>query len=119
MMPCHHALAETLHAYIAGAGIAEDRKLFRTSRRHEGTVLSDQPMTQVDAWWCASARLPPASWRRSATTHSVRPGSRRIWPTAESHPLPSVADQIHQAAMQEAVPVYWPTSSACRFRRRK
>jgi len=33
-MPCHHALAEMLHAYIAAAGIAEDRKgwLFRTSR---------------------------------------------------------------------------------------
>ena len=32
-MPCHHALAEALHAYIAAAGIADDRKgwLFRTS----------------------------------------------------------------------------------------
>ena len=40
-MPCHHALAEALHAYIAAAGIAEDRKgwLFRTSRGHNGTVL--------------------------------------------------------------------------------
>src|ERR1051326_2259564 len=26
MMPCHHALAEALHAYIAVAGIADDRK---------------------------------------------------------------------------------------------
>jgi integrase len=25
-MPCHHSLAEALHAYIAAAGIAEDRK---------------------------------------------------------------------------------------------
>ena len=35
-MPCHHALAEALHAYIAAAGIAEDRKgwLFRTSPGH-------------------------------------------------------------------------------------
>jgi hypothetical protein len=35
-MPCHRALAEMLHAYIAAAGIAEDRKnfLFRTSRGH-------------------------------------------------------------------------------------
>ena len=34
-MPCHHALAEALHAYIAAADIAEDRKgwLFRTSPR--------------------------------------------------------------------------------------
>ena len=34
-MPCHHALAEALRAYIDAAGIAEDRKgwLFRTSPR--------------------------------------------------------------------------------------
>jgi site-specific recombinase XerD len=33
VIPCHHALAETLHAYIAAAGIAEERKgwLFRTA----------------------------------------------------------------------------------------
>jgi hypothetical protein len=38
-MPCHHALAEALHAYIAAAGVAEDRKgwLFRTSRGHDAT----------------------------------------------------------------------------------
>ena len=33
-MPCHHALAEALRAYIDADGIAEDRKgwLFRTAR---------------------------------------------------------------------------------------
>ncbi len=43
-MPCHHALAEALHAYIAAAGLAENRKgwLFRTSRVHDATVLSEQ-----------------------------------------------------------------------------
>jgi len=51
-MPCHHSLAEALHAYINAAGIAEDRKgpLFRTSRGHNGDLLSDQAMTQPDAW---------------------------------------------------------------------
>jgi hypothetical protein len=36
MMPCHHALAEALHAYIAAAGIGADKKafLFRTGRGH-------------------------------------------------------------------------------------
>lgn len=60
-MPCHHALAEALHAYIAAAGIAEDRKgwLFRISRGHNATVLSEQPMNQSDAW-----RDPPARGRR-------------------------------------------------------
>jgi integrase len=42
-MPCHHALA---------AGIAEDRKgwLFHTARGHDGKVLSENLMTQPDAW---------------------------------------------------------------------
>ena len=52
VMPCHHALAEALRAYIDAAGIADERKsfLFRTSRGHAGTALSDQPMSQPDAW---------------------------------------------------------------------
>ena len=39
VMPCHHALAEALHAYIAAAGISEDKKgwLFRTSRGHRAS----------------------------------------------------------------------------------
>ena len=43
-MPCHHALAEALRAYIDAAGIAEDRKgwLFRTARGHNGSALSGQ-----------------------------------------------------------------------------
>jgi len=51
-MPCHHALAEALHAYIVAAGIAEDRKgyLFRTTRGHVGTALTERPMSQPDAW---------------------------------------------------------------------
>jgi hypothetical protein len=70
MMPRHHALAEALHVYIAAADISEDRKgfLFRASRGHSGAVLSNQPMTQVDAGaWYASTRLRQASWHRSAT----------------------------------------------------
>jgi site-specific recombinase XerD len=45
-MPCHHALAEALHAYINAAGIAEDPKgiLFRTASGHNGNALSDQAM---------------------------------------------------------------------------
>jgi integrase len=51
-MPCHHALAGALHAYVAAAGIAEDRKswLFGTNRGHDATALSEQPMNQSDAW---------------------------------------------------------------------
>jgi site-specific recombinase XerD len=51
-MPCHHALAEALRAYIDAAGIAEDRKgfLFRSSPGHNATVLTEQPMMQADTW---------------------------------------------------------------------
>ena len=51
-MPCHHALAEAMYAYIEAAGIGRDRKamLFRTSRGHRGDTLSEQPMMQADAW---------------------------------------------------------------------
>ena len=50
-MPCHHALAEALRAYIDAAGIAEDRKgfLFRTARGHKADMLSDRTMNQSDA----------------------------------------------------------------------
>jgi site-specific recombinase XerD len=52
VMPCHHALAEALRAYIDAAHIAEDRKgfLFRTSPGHNAAALTDQPMAQADAW---------------------------------------------------------------------
>ena len=51
-MPCHHALAEALRAYIDAAGIAEDHKswLFRTSRGHTAALLSEQPTAQPDTW---------------------------------------------------------------------
>jgi site-specific recombinase XerD len=38
MMPCHHALAEALHAYIDAAGIAADKKAFLSARRGASTA---------------------------------------------------------------------------------
>jgi site-specific recombinase XerD len=74
MMPCHHALAEALHAYIAAAGIAADKKafLFRTSRGHDGTALADQPMTQVDAWRMVRKRALAAGITAPIGNHSFR-----------------------------------------------
>jgi integrase len=74
VMPCHHALAEALHAYIAAAGIAEDKKgfLFRTSRGHGGTALADQPMTQVDAWHMVRKRALAAGIMAPIGNHSFR-----------------------------------------------
>jgi site-specific recombinase XerD len=73
-MPCHHALAEALHAYIAAAGIAEDRKgfLFRTSRGHDATVLSEQPMNQSDAWRMIRRRAVAAGIHAPIGNHTFR-----------------------------------------------
>jgi integrase len=74
LMPCHHALAEALHAYIAAAGIATDKKafLFRTSRGHGGTALADQPMTQPDAWRMIRRRTAAVGIIAPIGNHSFR-----------------------------------------------
>ena len=73
-MPCHHALAEALHAYLAAAGIGEDRIGFlsRTSRGHRGTELSEAPMTQPDAWRMIRKRAVAAGINAPIANHSFR-----------------------------------------------
>ena len=73
-MPCHHALAEALRAYIDAAATAEDRKgwLFRTSRGHARTTLSKQPMTQPDAWRMIRRRAIAAGIGAPIGNHSFR-----------------------------------------------
>jgi site-specific recombinase XerD len=73
-MPCHHSLAEALHVYINAVGIAEDRKspLFRTSRGHNGDLLSDQAMTQPDAWRMVRRRAKAAGIHALIGNHTFR-----------------------------------------------
>jgi integrase len=73
-MPCHHSLAEALRAYIEAAGIAEDRKgfLFRTSPRHNATVLTEQPMDQADAWRMIRRRAVAAGIMAPIGNHTFR-----------------------------------------------
>jgi site-specific recombinase XerD len=73
-LPCHHALAEALHAYIAAAGIAENRKgwLFRTSPRHAATALTEQPMSQTDAWRMIRRRAAAAGIMAPIGNHTFR-----------------------------------------------
>jgi site-specific recombinase XerD len=73
-MPCHHALAEALRAYINSAGIADDRKgmLFRTSPGHVGTELTVQPMSQPDAWRMIRRRAAMAGITAPIGSHSFR-----------------------------------------------
>ena len=74
VMPCHHALAEALRAYIDAAGIAEDRKgwLFRTSPGHNATVLTEQPMMQADAWRMIRRRAVAAGIFAPIGSHTFR-----------------------------------------------
>ena len=73
-MPCHHALAGALHAYIQAAGIAEDRKgwLFRTASGHNGDVLSDQAMDQSAAWRMIRRRAVAAGIHAPIGNHTFR-----------------------------------------------
>ena len=73
-MPCHHALAEALRAYIDAAGIAEDRKgyLFRTAPGHNAAVLLERPMAQADAWRMIRRRAIAAGIHAPIGNHSFR-----------------------------------------------
>ena len=73
-MPCHHSLAEALHAYIAAASMAEVKKapLFRSSRGHAGTELSDKPMSQPDAWRMIRRRAVAAGITAPIGNHTFR-----------------------------------------------
>jgi integrase len=73
-MPCHHALADALRAYIDAAGIAEDHKgfLFRTSPWHSATVLTDRPLTQANAWLMIRRRAKAAGIAAQVCNHTFR-----------------------------------------------
>jgi integrase len=73
-MPCHHALAEALRAYIDAAAIADDRKgwLFRTSPRHSAAVLTERPMKQDDAWRMIRRRAVAVGIFAPIGNHSFR-----------------------------------------------
>jgi site-specific recombinase XerD len=74
VMPCHHALAEILHAYINAASIAEDRKgwLFRSSPRHNANALTDRPMNQYAAWLMIRRRAAAAGITAPIVDHTFR-----------------------------------------------
>jgi site-specific recombinase XerD len=74
VIPCHHALAEALQAYIAVAGLGEERKswLFRTAKGWNGTVLADQPMSQADAWRMIRRRAKAVGIEAPIGCHTFR-----------------------------------------------
>jgi nitrite reductase/ring-hydroxylating ferredoxin subunit len=67
-------LIEVVRAYIDSAGIVEDRKgwLFRTARGHNGSSLSDKPMSQPDAWRMIRRRAAAAGIAAEIGCHTFR-----------------------------------------------
>ncbi len=74
VMPAHHALAEAVHAYIAAAGIGEDRKgwLFRTAKGHSANLLAERPLRQVDGWRMIRRRALIAGIATPLGNHTFR-----------------------------------------------
>jgi site-specific recombinase XerD len=74
VVPCHHALADALRAYINAADISEDSKgwLFRTSPGHVATALTEAPMNQADAWRMIRRRAAAAGIRAPIGNHTFR-----------------------------------------------
>ncbi len=71
-MPCHHNLEEYLHTYIKAAQLTEGKSpLFRTMHGRTGQ-LSDQPMTQTDAYRMVRRRATAAGIRTKIGNHSFR-----------------------------------------------
>ena len=73
-MPAHHALADAVHAYVAAAGIAEDRRgwLFRSGKGRRPDLLSARPMRQEDAWAMIRRRALAAGIMAPIGCHSFR-----------------------------------------------
>ena len=72
-VPCHHSLDEYLHAYLGGAGIADDAKgpLFRTIGRGTGR-LTRTPLPQANAYAMVRRRAAAAGIKTRIGNHSFR-----------------------------------------------
>lgn len=72
-MPCHHTLEHFLHDYLAGCGLAEDRKgyVFRTIDRTTQR-LSERPMAQANTWEMIRRRARQAGIETLIGNHTFR-----------------------------------------------
>lgn len=72
-VPAHHNAADYVDAYLAAAGIAEDRKtpLFRSADGKTGR-LTDRPMHRVDAWRMIKRRARAIGLSQAVCNHSFR-----------------------------------------------
>ncbi|MBI1814048.1 MAG: tyrosine-type recombinase/integrase [Deltaproteobacteria bacterium] len=74
VVPVHHTLEEYLDAYLASAGIREEKKgpLFRTFTTALGRPLSLDAMTQPDAWRMIRRRAKHVGIRTKIGCHTFR-----------------------------------------------
>jgi site-specific recombinase XerD len=72
-MPCHHKLEAYLDAYIAAAGIRDDRKgpLFRAAIGRSGK-LSNRPVSRTDVWYMVQRRANDAQLETAIGCHTFR-----------------------------------------------
>jgi integrase/recombinase XerD len=72
-MPCHHKLEAYLDAYLAAAGIEDDRKgpLFRAAIRKTKT-LSHRPLSRTDVWYMIQRRAADAGLETAIGCHTFR-----------------------------------------------
>ena len=72
-MPCHHVLEEWLHAYVEGAGIADDPKgwLFRSVDRNR-RALTNRRLAHANAYLMVKKRAKMAGLETPITNHSFR-----------------------------------------------
>ena len=72
-MPCHHKLEIYLDAYIAAAGIKNDRKgpLFRAAIGRTGQ-LSDRGLSRTDVWYMVRRRGADAHIKTAIGCHTFR-----------------------------------------------
>jgi len=74
VVPVHHTLEEYLDAYLAVAGIRDEKNgtLFRTLSTAPGRPLSLEPMTQPDAWRMIRRRARNAGIKTKIGCHTFR-----------------------------------------------
>ncbi|MGH9435978.1 MAG: tyrosine-type recombinase/integrase, partial [Terriglobia bacterium] len=72
-MPCHHKLEAYLDAYIAAAGIGNDRKgpLFRAANRKTKT-LTNRSLSRTDVWYMIQRRAADVELETAIGCHTFR-----------------------------------------------
>ena len=91
-MPCHHKLEAYPDAYIAAAGIREDKKgwLFRAAIGRSAR-LSKPPVSRTDVWYMSGCERMALNLRlRSGVIPSAPPASPTISPNGGSSKSRSV-----------------------------